>query len=257
MIERIPKHYVSDDCVQINIHFLKTFTLIGSDFMNDGILCHYDLDGNSQNINKYLSDDRRHLFPYATIPIYKDFDFDFNEGVFHRVCVNQILEFNKHYISVVKDYIRDRYVVKDGKEALVLNRILYMPDNVREKIVEINKIFDFFTGEVLACVDKYGRHLDFKKQIKIFVENNGGLLVLNNNGNVEFKMVNIRTNSFVYYIKEFDIQFNDYKVEELKAFGSKIETIDEPRIFKRFNPNINRKDVKEAKKKVKQIRKYK
>ena len=62
MLQRIPKCYVIEDAVQIRVSFDKKITIISSDFNNEGILCHYNLDDDSQNINKYINDQRRKNF---------------------------------------------------------------------------------------------------------------------------------------------------------------------------------------------------
>ena len=104
MLYRIPKCYVKDNYVQITTCFDKNITIVGSDFENDRILCHYDFNSQDQNINTYLNDNRRQHFPYSNIPIYKGLSGNFYDGFYKINCVNQIFEFNKHYINIADNF---------------------------------------------------------------------------------------------------------------------------------------------------------
>ena len=61
-IQRIPSHYVGDDCVQVMMpHYSNSgITILNS----DGMIYHYKPNSNLY-INKYISDERKNNFPCA------------------------------------------------------------------------------------------------------------------------------------------------------------------------------------------------
>lgn len=254
MIERIPKCYVCEDAVQIRIPFDRRLTIVSSDYEKDGILCHYNLDSDSQNINKYFDDTRRNNFPYGNIPLYKEACWKMPDDIEYINYTNQILEFNKHYISVSDDFcIKDRYVVKDGEGAVLYSRIFCIPSKKMDIEVKKKEVFDMFKDNVLVCITRNGRCVNFKKDFKTFFNNYGGLLVLDDDGVIRFKIIEIIVRGRYYFMKEYNIPFNYYTLEELKAFEYKIKMVSEPRIYKMFNPNIERKEIREAKKLVRKL----
>lgn len=253
MLERIPKSYVCEDCLQVRIAFNDVITLISSDFLADGILCHYDLSDDSQNVNNYLLDNRKNIFPYANIPIYKEWDGNLFDGFYKKNYINQLLEFNKHYITVVNGTIKDRYVVKDGNEAIVYSRILKIPSDIEERLINKNDFLNELKSNVIFCIDKNGHYVDFKKNFTKFISNNGGLLILNIDGNIVFRLIDVDFGCTSCFTKEYNIPFNDYQLEELKFFESKIEDVKNPKIYSCINPNIDRRDIRTAKKMVRKL----
>jgi len=256
MLQRIPKCYVIEDAVQIRVSFDKKITIISSDFNNEGILCHYNLDDDSQNINKYINDQRRKNFPFGNIPIYKEIQLKFTDSSKIINYVNQIMNFNKHYISIIGNgYIKDRYIVQDGEEAIAYSRMIDIPENTNQREISSKSLFEKYCDNVICCITWNGHHIDFIKNFDIFLNDNGGLVVLNKDNHIQFRLVRIIYKSKFITIKEYDIPFNDYQLEELKAYNPKIKKVSEPKIYSKFNPNIEQKEVRVAKKLVKKLNK--
>jgi len=252
---RIQKCFVGEDILQVVLYFTDNITLLDTESKTEKILCHYDFFRDTQNINKYLTDERRWSFPYHNIPIYQDY-----KGYY----INAILEFNKHYILVTKDKVEDIYVVKDGKEAIMLIKNLSVPNIVENETVEQKQLYDKYKNRVLMAIDGAGHHIDYTKEYLSLIKEYGGLLILkeesNNKGEKEiFIMLDISTVAAnrEYWITEYRIPFNQYSLEELKYMSYQIETFNGPKIHLRENPNIKRKEIHKAKKLAKKLNRTK
>lgn len=244
VIERIPAHYVSDECAQITLPFYNNITVFGENVYDIGVLCHYNLKDDSQNINKYFLDDRRLGFPYSNIPIYK--------GLFGKYCINQLFEYNKHYLSITNGYLRDRYLVKDGSTAVMLNRPLSIPVNITGKICskeEIRMCLNNYNSYLLY--DKYGRQYIFEgnsfRNIDKFIDNGGGLFILkdkNNNINIKLVKIHVYVGCDIYVYEEYYVALNYYTIEELRCFSSKIRDVKKYFVHSCINPNIDKNEIK-------------
>lgn len=254
-IERIPCYFVNNDCSQITLPFRNNITLFSSDICNEGILCHYDFNDDSQNVNKYLLDERKNDFPYANIPIYK--------GLLGVYYINQLFEYNKHYITLIDGNIRDRYLIKDNNEVILLNRNISIPLNIIGSSYSSKEIKVILSNiNALMVFDCYGRqYFDGVKYLHgfdSFINNGGGIFVLKeDNDKIKIKVVRIKIDigydNYIY--REYDLSLNDYTLEELKYFCSKIKDINEPCVYSVLNPNIEIRDIKEVKKLVRKLNK--
>lgn len=127
-IQRIEGHYVGEDCIQIMIpHYLNSpITILNS----DGMTYHYK-PNSPLFINKYTEDERKEQFPYSQIPSHqgkvrgKKLEY-----------VNQILDFDRVYIEIADNIVKESYVIKDGKEALLATKYI---EPKKEKIDYINR----------------------------------------------------------------------------------------------------------------------
>jgi len=131
-IYRIKKQYVGSDCVQVSIPFNSSITLLNK----DGIVFSNDIDENN-NINMYLKDIRRRNFPYSNITVYNTWN-----GLFKiKSYTNQLLDYNKVYISIQNGLISELFIVKDKNEAFLVNKIL----NFDRKTINMNynQLLDF------------------------------------------------------------------------------------------------------------------
>lgn len=256
MIKRVPKHYVQDDIVQVRFPFEKNITVISSDFINDGVICHYDFNSDSQNINKYLTDTRRSKIPYGSIPMYKEIKISFFEDIKQINYINQIIKLNKHYISVSDDFcVKDWYLVKEEDTAIVYSRILNIPSTVKETETSRKKLEEEYKSNVVLCITNKGHYINLKKEFSTFFNDKGGLIIIRNEGELKFRLVKLITKGIYLFAKEYDICFNDYALEEIKFRDFKLKNASEPKIFSKLNPNINKKDVKNAKKLIKKLNK--
>lgn len=136
IVQRIESHYVGDECIQLAIPYRNAITILDQ----DGILFH-DKIGSNLYINKYLEDERRSQFPYSNIPIY--YSKKMFKGKIYNT--NQLLDFEKPYISIGDNQIIERFVVKDGGQALLIKKIMKM--------------------------DKYTRHMTYDELLKLTEKN--------------------------------------------------------------------------------------
>lgn len=132
-IQRIPSHYVGEDCIQIMIpHINDAITILNS----DGMTYHYK--PNSEFfVNKYISDERKEQFLYSQIPTHKD-----KKDGKKIEYINQLMDFNRVYIKISDGLIVERYVIKDGDEALLATKTI-MP-NKNNVIMNRRELYDLF-----------------------------------------------------------------------------------------------------------------
>lgn len=132
-VERIPKCFISDDCVQVMIPFTKSITIYDKDtFMWKDIVCRYYTDGSKSAINKYLDDDRRNNFICSNIPLYCS-----SSGFKKVYYVNQLFEYDTDYWCLVDHFIKDSkeykmtfnsgyfvhsYLIKDKDDVLLVSQ---------------------------------------------------------------------------------------------------------------------------------------
>jgi len=133
-VQRIQSHYVSEDCIQIMIpHLGDTISILNSDGMT------YHSKPNSYlYINKYVFDPRKNQFPYSQIPTHRD-----------RIkgkkveFINQIYDFNRVYITISDNMIRENFVVKDGNEALLATKYI-LPNQEQSQILNRQQFEELF-----------------------------------------------------------------------------------------------------------------
>ena len=253
MIERIPIYYVNDECAYITLPFNRCITVFSDEVYEKGILFHYDFSDDSQNINKYLTEITNYSFPYNDIPMYK--------GLFGRRYINGLFEYNKHYICISDGFIRDRYLVKDNDEALMLNRNLSIPMGMLGKILTRDSIKEILNSyKTMILFDKYGRRYFYDgsefKDIDKFIAAGGGVFIFEDEyKGLSVKIIGIKTDigydSFFY--KEYDLSLNDYNKEEFKCFSSKIRDVRKICVHSIVNPNIDRRIIEKNKKLVKNL----
>lgn len=123
-VQRIKSHNVGDDCIQTMIpHYLNSgITILNS----DGVTYHYK-PNSWLFVNKYTSDKRKEQFPYSQIPYHKE-----RIGFKIYEYFNQLLDFNRVYISIEDGIIEEYYVVKDGDEALLALKYI-LPNQEKSK----------------------------------------------------------------------------------------------------------------------------
>lgn len=114
IVQRIESHYVDKDCVQVMAAYQNSMTMLSK----DTIMYHY-LKNSHIHINKYLEDERRNNFPYNNIPVHFA-----RHGLKKYTYTNQLLNFEEPYFRIGDGIIIESYVIKDGNEALLSNRIM-------------------------------------------------------------------------------------------------------------------------------------
>jgi hypothetical protein len=111
IIHRIPSHYVGKDCSQHMFHYRDEMLLL-----SPNEIMFQDLKG-FNGIHTYLSDERRKQFPYSNIPVH-------NKRMFFKKLkiTNHILEYDTPYLMMSDIEFVEKFVVKDGNEALLVTR---------------------------------------------------------------------------------------------------------------------------------------
>lgn len=118
-VQRIKKHYVGNDCIQIMLPCSQgTLTLLS----DKGISYYRHINDSTIYINSYLSDSRREQFPYSVIPIHTQY----SQGQKYDL-INQLIEFDKPYL-LISNCLIEKYAVKDGDEALFVSKSLTAND---------------------------------------------------------------------------------------------------------------------------------
>lgn len=115
IVHRIKEEYVGENCVQV---LCKQHPLCMTILNEDGVVYHYKKDSNTY-INKYLTDERKEAFPYCNIPMHQA-----KEGLKKVTYVNQLFDFEKVYLEISNSTLKEIFAVKDGKEALLITKVL-------------------------------------------------------------------------------------------------------------------------------------
>ena len=140
-VQRIPSHYVGEDCFQVMIpHYDRISTILNA----DGMIYHYKPNSKTF-VNNYLTDKRKVQFPYSDIPIHTK-----RVGLRKLVMINQILEFSKVYLQISNGVITEQFGLKDGNEALLAVKNI-VPSNKITKILtrdEFDKFIEKANGNV-------------------------------------------------------------------------------------------------------------
>lgn len=132
LVQRVKNYYVGDDCIQIMIpHLGDTISILNS----DGITYHSKPNSNYY-INKYLQDERKNEFPYSQIPIH----YDRIRG--KKVeFINQLYDFNKVYIVIADNIIKEHFAIKDNDEALLVTKHI-LPSQGKSQILNRKQLED-------------------------------------------------------------------------------------------------------------------
>lgn len=134
-IQRIPSHYVGEDCVQVmNPHGLNS----GITVLNGNEITYHYKPNSHFFINKYVNDNRKEQFPYSKISSHKR-----RIGLKKYEFVNQLLDFNKVYIQISNGIIKENYSIKHGNEALVATKYI-IPTQEEDKFMSRNEILELF-----------------------------------------------------------------------------------------------------------------
>ena len=144
-VQRIKKQYVGDDCVQVMIpHRNGGITILNC----EGMQYHYK-PNSTYFLNNYESDKRKEKFPYSNISSHKAI-VRFKKYEF----INQLLDYNKVYIDISDDLIKEFYAKKDGKEALVATKII-IPNEQPTKYMTRSELEDLIKSANLGiyCYD--------------------------------------------------------------------------------------------------------
>jgi hypothetical protein len=182
-VQRIQKHYVADDCIQIMIPYCTDgITILNS----DEITFHY-YPNSEFFVDKYESDIRKEDLPYSNISSY----IGKKKGK-KLQYINQLIDFNKPYFVISDGFIREFYAQKIDDEALMATKS-FIPD--------IRKT-------------QYITRDEFKKTI--LEKSNGGIYRLDGARVLEF---NLKSDDEI--VKEFKndmMRVSQYPYERLRSY---------------------------------------
>ena len=132
-VQQIEKQYVSDDCVQVMFPYKDTFAIFDAKE-----IIYLDNCRKNTLINKYLDDSRIEQFPYSNIPIhYSKVEKD------NIIFTNQLLDFEKVYISYDDGIINENFVIKDKDKALLISEELTKV-NKKKVVIQESSLVDIF-----------------------------------------------------------------------------------------------------------------
>ena len=124
-VDHISSHYVSSDCVQLMIGYKNFMTMF-----NKGGIQYHQVPNSTYDINSYLSDERRILFPYNDIPLHYG-----RVGMSKYTYTNQLLNFEERYITVSDNAIIERMAILDKDDAFVVSNVL----PIRKRFVRMTR----------------------------------------------------------------------------------------------------------------------
>ena len=140
ILEIVNKPYVGDTCVQVSVGYNESLTI----FNKRGILYHDIIDYPCVPVNGYIKDDRRKYFPCLNIPTYIS-----QKGVVETKHTMQLFNYDEVYVMIKDGEIYEKYVVRDGDNALILTKIIKSKD--REIMLsrkELDSLFNRDNGNV-------------------------------------------------------------------------------------------------------------
>lgn len=291
-VQRIPSHYVGENCIQTMIPHLKdSITILNS----SGMQYHYKPNSHLF-VNNYISDERKEQFPYSQIPSHK------TRVRFKKIeCINQLCDFDRVYVKISDGMVVEYFVIKDGEEALmaikyifpcqrteIMNRVqineliktanlgmysfsgtkweeftLISDEEVLKwykeclfnKIVQssyTDKILDEFIYNSMEKLTPYDITLQ-----PILMDNL--ILVSSNNNEIDsIKSLVIKFNGPDKYIVDiYDFPITIYNLEQMKHLEqTSFRTTSEPKISSFLNPQIAKNEIKKAKQLVIKRKKY-
>lgn len=258
-IDHISSHYVGNDCVQLMIGYKNFMTMF-----NKGGIQYHKVPNSSYDINSYLSDDRKKMFPYNDIPLHYG-----RVGLFKYTYTNQILNFEESYITISDDTIIEIMAILDKDDAFVVRNVL----PIRKKLIRVTReqLEDLFSvknenGEMSFVMqgDGYLWGLDCCKNLmtededipKIGLDLGGIVLVKITNGHIRVQLINsvnsLGPNQYEVIIADLPLMDHIPNKESLRMLNI-VET-KEQKISRRLNPNIDYDLVRANKRLVKRLK---
>lgn len=292
--QRIKSHYVGEDGIQIMIPYVKGLTIFdglgilyhqyeGSDiYTNKYIEDNRRFNFPYSNIPVHYF--KSHRYKFTMVNQLFDFDTPYiaigNGGVveYYVLKENDGALFVKRYVDLsdissrtqtrkeIEDMVKEKdneqkYIVGlDGGLATVdipLDSEEDIHCYIKEKIENyMNYSYDPYDENLkLQLARKNIENNDFGNIMNVNLLN-GFVVRINNINGMELKYLNIDyVADDCYKVVEEDIPIKKYNLEMVKCLVKKITETKEPRISLFQNPNISRKDIKEAKQKVKELKK--
>ncbi len=262
MILKLPTDYVQDDYLQLMITYREFLMLYGNNkllfyknYLQDDYLDNYT--------NDYLKDPRKEFFPYSNIAEHIE-----KIKFWKMHVINQILDFNKTYISVNDGMINKLIAFKDNNNSFVYSKLLNNKDvqSPKTKIVSTLEIKNYLISGMMKEIDD--EQYDF-----ISILNTNGFLYQKENiidslvyllDNVSKKFMikskkdgTITIDTFaVYYIApdKYEIMISPIPINEMDFSFSNTSAIlkkfKNPKINLKLNPNITKDQLEEEKRKV-------
>ena len=249
VIQRLKKHYVGKDCCQTIFPFGKKATIISP----DGIIFHID---DKRITNNYSFDERRKQFPYNNIPIHYQKYIPYFDT--YMGYANELIEYNKPYITITGNCVFETVALKDNDTALVISKLLYPSNNEKiadERVVmkdkDILKLIRSKSDEDIYYIYEDG---DMAAEIPFEHDSNKTFFVIrikDNNTTMEgYRFAHIHDNN--YYVDKYNIPISKYKLEDMSNY--KIHKAIDPEISLKLNPSITKDDIKKAKRMVKSLK---
>ena len=255
LIRQVPSHYIGEDCLQIYMSIRERGVLISP----DGII-YQDLG--SSKINRYLDDERKKQFPYSNIPSYV------KKVLFQKMQYNlQLLDYNKLYVYLDPYGIFTFQALRNKNEGLVVSqsRPLYTYFSTQPHSLDKKDLEAFLSPQEgkYYYIAKTGK--DYELQTKLddlidetFNDNQENkttkltdtpfLSVQFQDESAVIKQIYVvgnagTNNELLVYVQHIPIKKHNLEtIKNIRTFPSK-----EPKINLKYNPNITKEDINEAK----------
>lgn len=286
-IQRIPSHYVGNDCVQIMLpHKDDAITILNS----EGITYHYYPNSNFY-VNKYISDNRKTQFPYSSISTHQA-----RIGLKKVEYVNQLLDFNRVYLQISDNMIVEYFALKDGEEALLASKYIlpiqrteimnrtqideliktanlgiynlsgakiaeynFISDNellelYKEQLIAEKQEYEFYNEGKIPSAEIFNKNIENMTPSDIPIQpvllNN---IIIISSDNNEIKSIKYLVVKFKgpdkYIVDIYDFPITIYNLEHMKYLEqTNFRNTPEPVIKKSLNPKTNMSEVKKSKK---------
>jgi len=154
-IDIITDEYVFDDCVAVAIPISDNISTI---LTNEEIVYHFK-ENSTLYINKFLEDERKNKISTNIQPTFYE-----KKGLRKQKYINQILEFDKIYIEISEGTIKERYVIKDGNNAILITKTLSL-ELSSTKYMSYEEVKEMIENENIKHLDIDGGIKQLKEMI--------------------------------------------------------------------------------------------
>ena len=253
-IKMIESPYIEENFAMVMIPYTKNLTLIGS----EGVVYSHKAES-KKIINNYENDERKRFFPYDDIPTHYERD-----GVLgKKKCINQIIEYDKPYISVCNDIVNEYYLVKGFRCAYLCNTVLFgetQSDYYTRENLE--KIYKIPSGEQKYIIH-LGSYCNNPLEVHSLPSEEELLNDVDDSYNLKYdnvvivKVVDKEISaqyvnaSYIgencYYVNICNLPINKYSLNQIRDYAINIKANKKPQFPLNLNPELSLLDVINAK----------
>ncbi len=253
-VKKIDERFVRKNCVQVMEPYWDNITILSK----DGLLFSNSNDG---DINKYISDYRKHKFPYSNIPMHKSFSIMHGKITY----VNQLFDYNKSYFIFRDGEVTENIIFRHNGdtnrfEKRIEPRMHKLPadginfDLLMKDFMTIygETYFLLSSGYLLTGFDDFVKEFNdqsiIKKAIKNYEDTVWKITSYYGDIFIEGAKINKKNEATFYHIDATNLK--NYDLNKLKIDRSNRV----PMIRPFLNPEISREKIKRANQKIKKLK---